>query len=394
MDLNELLKKTKDKKSAKIRVSRPHVRIATEERPYDGEADTKKADDFVQSAPILKLEALEPPIVHIEIQEADSLNNLKKATIEESVNIELSHEPIEPTPDRILMKRKDASNFSSLSGLERELVLYLHDLCVSNRSTQTPPVSNSYLSPIFNRSSDTIKTTLRRIQAKGLIKRLEYLSGKGGFTVYEISEETHQEITTYGKHQKLLHNAQKTFGNNSETIRKQESKNEPIQNEWDEIDISPLFSIHFGKAHIEQLKNGPLSPEMVQDSIKYFAYMLQHSQSKESKIGKPLNYLMSILKRGIPVARPDGYQSPEEKAQAEYLEALKKTRLEKEARENEICELMFMEWLESLSQEEKKTIIPMGMKPGSNTVNLFLKSYYRDNLWPEQRIQSLKQNSD
>ncbi len=390
MDLNELLKKTKDKKSAKIRVSRPHVRIATEERPYDGEADTKKEDDFAQSAPILKMEPSEPQIVHIEIREAEKPDNLKTETAEESINVELSQERLEAPPDTILMKRKDASNFSSLSGLERELVLYLHDLCVSNRSTQTPPVSNSYLSPIFNRSSDTIKTTLRRIQAKGLIKRLEYLSGKGGFTVYEISEETHQEITTYGKHQKLLHNAQKTFGNNSETIRKQELKNEPIQNEWDDIDISPLFSIHFGKAHIEQLKNGPLSPEMIQDSIKYFAYMLQHPHSKEAKIGKPLNYLMSILKRGIPVARPDGYQSPEEKAQAEYLETLKKSRLEKEARENELFELMFLEWLESISQEEKKAILPLGMKIGANTSNMFLKGHYRDNLWPEQKSQSLK----
>jgi hypothetical protein len=129
---------------------------------------------------------------------------------------------------------------------------------------------------------------------------------------------------------------------------------------------------------------------MVQDSIKYFAYMLKHPNSKESKIGKPLNYLMSVLKRGVPVGRPDGYESPEDKAQAEYLETLKKARLEREARENEILDLMFLEWVDALTEEEKKSLIPLGMKHGSNTANLFLKSYYRDKLWPEQKHKSLK----
>jgi hypothetical protein len=44
--------------------------------------------------------------------------------------------------------------------------------------------------------------------------------------------------------------------------------------------------------------------------------------------------------------------------------------------------------MEGLTPDEKKALIPMGMQYGSNTANLFLKSYYRDNLWPEKRKKS------
>lgn len=415
MDLNELLKKTQGKKAAKVKVDRVPLRIATEERPYDN-LDSKPPEKLEKIEKLKKpsvsdvaipkslspekekikeppkAKPLEKPIerkIAPKEPEKEVVSNpeLRALKVKEEVIpvIKVAY-PVEQQPMGPA-KRKDTTTFASLSGLERELVIYLHELCVTNRSQKTTPVSNTFLSTLFNKPMGTIKTSLRRVEAKTIIKRLEFLSGKGGFTIYELPDRIHQEINAYGKDHVLV--TQKQFGNNSVTIREQEqpevSPKDTADNEWRSLDLSPLSFIRLGFDHIAQLKNGTLTPEQVQDSINHFAYRLQHPSPKDPKIEKPLNYFMATLKKGIPFARPDGFLSEEDQEQIRYIESLKKVKQEKEEREKELFDLLFTEWMDKLSTEEKKALIPAAMKTSTHASNLFFRDYYKTHVWPNEK---------
>lgn len=426
MDLNELLKKTEGKKAAKVKVARVPLRIATEERPYDN-LDSKPKSSEESYKKIEKLEKIEKTekTKKPSASAPSPKNRLEKAApVKETAKTELVQKPIEikvepkkevlpiteteevsvaprekVSPEQKIRppvvkesypeifgpaKRKDTTTFASLSGLERELVIYLHELCVTNRSNQTTPISNAFLSTLFNKPMGTIKTSLRRVEAKTIIKRLEFLSGKGGFTIYELPDRIHQEISAYGKDHVLV--TQKQSGNNSVTVREQE---QPLlnlkDNEWRSLDLSPLSFIRLGMDHIAQLKNGTLTPEQVQDSINHFAYRLQNPSPKDPKIEKPLNYFMATLKKGIPFARPDGFLSEEDQEQLRYIESLKKVKQEKEEREKELFDLLFNAWIEKLSTDEKKSMIPAAMKTSTHASNLFFRDYYKTNIWPNEK---------
>ena len=418
MDLNELLKKTEGKKAAKVKVARVPLRIATEERPYDN-LDSKPSKEPIKEIEKLeKIEKTEKTKKHSEPALSPKNRLEKEAPVKEIAKTELVETPIEikVEPKKEVLpiteteevsvvarekirppvvkesyletfgpaKRKDTTTFASLSGLERELVIYLHELCVTNRSNQTTPISNAFLSTLFNKPMGTIKTSLRRVEAKTIIKRLEFLSGKGGFTIYELPDRIHQEISAYGKDHVLV--TQKQSGNNSVTVREQE---QPLlnlkDNEWRSLDLSPLSFIRLGMDHIAQLKNGTLTPEQVQDSINHFAYRLQNPSPKDPKIEKPLNYFMATLKKGIPFARPDGFLSEEDQEQLRYIESLKKVKQEKEEREKELFDLLFNAWIEKLSTDEKKSMIPAAMKTSTHASNLFFRDYYKTNIWPNEK---------
>ena len=58
---------------------------------------------------------------------------------------------------------------------------------------------------------------------------------------------------------------------------------------------------------------------LIQESINAFAFNLKENNKGKGLKTSPLNYLMGILRSGIPYAPPSNYESPESRAMNIYF---------------------------------------------------------------------------
>ena len=73
-------------------------------------------------------------------------------------------------------------SFSSLVGLQKKILLFLYESCKAARSKITNPISLEHLSDSLKSSIGSLKTTIRRLENKQLLTRVEYKNGRGGWS--------------------------------------------------------------------------------------------------------------------------------------------------------------------------------------------------------------------
>jgi predicted type IV restriction endonuclease len=151
--------------------------------------------------------------------------------------------------------------------------------------------------------------------------------------------------------------------------------------------MSPLAEIGFTQTHLMQLaKYSKLSATEVESSIAFFAFDLRRNGKAKALNGSPLNFFMGILRKGVPYAPPENYESAADEARRRTREILERKDRERQAEEQKIFELEFSEWRRGKAPNELMRLVPdWAQKPGQIQDNA-LKSHFETNVWPELQV--------
>jgi hypothetical protein len=320
-------------------------------------------------------------------------------------------------------KPRTNSSFISLVGLQRNIVVFLYELCKSSRDTITNPLSIEHLAISCNTTKISAQKTIQRLENKGVLKRADFKIGRGGWTRYEIPESIYQEILYFENHNKLSLNLGQTqnkpkseprtqirtqaasssgINNINKTTTTSEGEilsnpNMALTDEWVKIDIEPLNSIGFTKTHLNQIASqNKIQPKIVQDSINAFAFDLQENARAKTIKGDPINFFMGIVRNGRPYLPPSNYESPQDKAMRIYLERMREIEQKRVEEEKEAFNLAFNDWFLKLSNEQKRELLPEMLRRGANLETSKMlentaKSHFEKEIWAINKIKIISQ---
>jgi len=255
-----------------------------------------------------------------------------------------------------------------------------------------------------------VKTALRRLREAGIIQLNEYERGPNrGITSYRLTQKAHEILSSKVAIDRLGFNRVQTgsvtgsvtgsngFSSssskdlNTTTTGKAELPNHDslqLSSDWLSIEVSPLADVGFMQAHLIQvIRQGKLTATEVQDSIDFFAFDLKRNGKGKEIKGPPLNFFMGILRKGLPYAPPENYESPANEARRKHREFLEKKEGERQATEQRIFALEFAEWKRGLTVDELARLVPdFARRPGP-IQDSALKSHFESQVWPQRTHQ-------
>ncbi len=448
MDLQGLLKKT-EQRSTKIKNTRTAASVAIADRPYTNDLTPSPSPtnapnsltSIIPSSPektesihILSITEQNQKTGHKSntnrtqtAHKSDTQPDTNRAQIGHKSNIfssgqkETGHKS-DTQPDthsdtnRTQTAHKPDTNlrFSSLVGLQREVAIFIYRACQFVRAQVTDPLTLEHISASLKIRIGSAKTTLRRLEEKEILERVEFKAGRGGWSKYRLPESIFREMLQHETGHKLDTNRTQT-GHKSDTQPdtqpdtslssssssidfenfKTTTTGEPklfedgrvqLSPDWSAIDTSPLIEIGFAQTHLIQLaKYSKLSVVEVQDSIYFFAFDLKRNGKGREIKGPPVNFFMGILRKGLPYAAPENYESPEAEARRHYLESKRRIEEQRQAEERELRDLEFAEWRRGVSQEEINVIVPAVVKHVPRAYESSLEAHFDQNVWPARR---------
>jgi|GEM_PF-1093828 len=335
--------------------------------------------------------------------------------------LEAKWEQTNPVSDSITGSKLEAkweqnnieNNFFSLSGLQRQIVIFIYELCKFACDKETYPLSIHQIAYKCKCTIKTVKNAINRLIKKKILFRNSFKNGRGGWTIYAIPNYIFQEILNFENKSKEMIKWEQSdsklapklaseliaTGSSSSIYIKtttgdsQNSVESKLNQEWQDLDIEPLENIGFTITHLSQLAiQNKLSSKIVQDSIYAFAFDLEQNNRAKSIKGDVINYFMGILRNGKPYAPPSNYESPQDRAMRLYTEKMKEIKQKQSATEKEAISLSFNEWFSKLTDAQKKELLPENMRAGVRLEkNKFLESAARSKfeaeVWPIKKLE-------
>lgn len=308
-------------------------------------------------------------------------------------NREQIRDQIESESENILGNDSENQNIRlellRLTGIQESLFFYAFDLCLSREDGTTGFILTQQMSETLNCSYESAKISLKRLIKKGLIHRLKGKTSRGGFIILKVPKEVKVLVLQLKRNLKSGNKADNRLENKLDNMNSYSSNNintTIIEDAFEKIDISPLEHIGFTKKHLSHLKNST-SSEIIQDSIHHFAFGLKNNK-RVGEYKEPLNVFIGTLRKGTPWVEAN-YISAEEIALQQLLDAKKQQQSRVAKLHEEILNLEFASWRDSLTEEEKNKIAPPGKLQMPQNVALSL--YFKENLWPAIRAKVLRE---
>jgi biotin operon repressor len=84
--------------------------------------------------------------------------------------------------------------FSSLVGLQRKITLFIHEICQTILEQQTNPLSIEFIATRCQSPKSAIRKAIQRLEQKGILIRVAFKNGRGGWTQYQLLNQIYQEI--------------------------------------------------------------------------------------------------------------------------------------------------------------------------------------------------------
>ena len=244
----------------------------------------------------------------------------------------------------------------TLYGIKKKLLFYFVELCNSSGGSITGSINVKTLISITDSTHKTIKKIIQDMTKEGLIKRMKGKTGKGGFSMFLLTESVKQAVIEYKS--KINIRSIEENNNISNNLNNGNDLIDELPNEWKEINTDSLKNIGFTESQLRQLYNKKLNtPQIIQASIDHFSFGLNYNKDKFNKYTDPLNVLMGVLRNGGRWIEKN-YETPQERTLKELLEEKKQRQESKERLITEIINLEFPVWEKNLSEEEKKIIVP------------------------------------
>lgn len=312
--------------------------------------------------------------------------------------------PPAPTTD-VLMARGD----------QRRVLDFFFDLSVTAGDRSTPSLSSAEIGKALQMPQESVRTALKRLLQRGAILRRGFQRGRSGWSSYELSQTAYRELLDFRKSgsnwvqtgfksgSKSGSESGSTASSSSSSIEIEKFKTTTtgeselfddsriqLSPEWSAVDISPLAEISFTQTHLMQLaKYSKLSAAEVESSIAFFAFDLRRNGKAKMLNGSPLNFFMGILRKGIPYAPPENYESPADEARRLTREMLERKARERQIEEQRIRDLEFTEWRRGLAADELMKLLPeFARKPGQ-IQDSALRSHFDEKVWPKREVARL-----
>lgn len=280
----------------------------------------------------------------------------------------------------------------NLRGNPLAIFMFVFELVKEGVDKKTRQMTITDIVKSLQISKDSARTATRFLLKNGFIKRSDFKIGKHGWSQYSMPEFLFNEVNlAVGKGSIAPFKIKPDKGsissssslNNITTTDEKNARNNFSQ-DWEDIDIDPLNKIGFTKSHLAQImKDGKLSPEMVQDSIHMFAFDL-YENKREQNIKSPLNLIMSVLRKGDLYNPPQNYESKGDRILREYHARKKEEERVRKLKEQEIADIEFGEWQETIPEQEKNKIAAP-LPSGSNGFIACLKEFFLKNIWPSKK---------
>lgn len=319
-----------------------------------------------------------------------------KATYKE-INRTSTKNHIEIAPDLTLSREEKETNETAsdkifrLTGHQKNLFFFIYERCISRGMLSTGPLTNETLTSATKIALKMLKLSIQRLVEKCLIIREKGKTGRGGFYNFSLTMTVRNAATEYNKLITMtnLETGNKANDEDPEILHIQKD----LPHEWQIINYEALKDIGFNKEHIIQIyKLNRYESKIIQNSIDYYAYDLQHN-NKSSEIKKtPIAYFMGILKNNGPYTPPSNYESVEDKAMRQYIEKqeiINKKRIEIEEKAKS---LDFQKWLKNTDIAVLQQQMPAGFGKHEKFKNAWLKEYHEKEIWPKTRSEILKDN--
>jgi hypothetical protein len=221
------------------------------------------------------------------------------------------------------------SSFSTLVGLQRNIIILFYKQCKTLRSRETGPINLHFIASIVKTTENSAKVTIQRLEKKGLIQRVHSKNGRGGWACFELTDVMHQEMLQLETDNKLEANRQQTDNKPSTQPSTQPATSLPIvvvpnslslktTNTESPISEQPCFIIPnelSGMVSRRQLTqfvlDGKISESELQMSLDAFAYDLRNKLVSTKHTANPVGLLIGAIKNN------GGYNSQK------FAEALK-----------------------------------------------------------------------
>ena len=286
-----------------------------------------------------------------------------------------------------------------LSGVQKDILHFVLDLCLVKDAEETGPIGTNTLSQFIGKSYGTTKTSISRLVDKGFLKRLPGKTSKGGYINLKLPADVKLILLDARNNKKanispmqLIKTIREQLGNNldnklpiSSSINNINNTTNKLEESWESINFESLREIGFSKTQLKQLYTNSLNePEVIQESINHFAFGLKHNP-KIKKYNDPLNVLMGVLRKGQAWIEQK-YQSPQEIAQRELLQRKKAERERVQKLEEEAYLIAFEEWKDTLSSSDMERIAPTRKRGGDIIpAKVKLSLHFKEHIWPSRK---------
>jgi hypothetical protein len=251
-----------------------------------------------------------------------------------------------------------------LVGLQRKVLLYFFQDCKNRRSQTTQEMALQHIVDYQNITFGSVKTTIRRLEKKGYVKRFKHKKGRGGWSSFEIPDPVYEELLRYEEFYKvdtnrtqIGHKVDTQSDTQSDTTCSYSSSSIINTTTTDpEMVIPPeLQSMGVSKKSFNSYFANMTAQE-IQQSIDAFNYDLKNNLVKSST---PLNMLFGILKKG----RPYLSSHFSEQLNREVAEAIKRSeeaQQKHKALEEANFKVRFYEWRLNNKEEADKLLAASG----------------------------------
>jgi hypothetical protein len=260
---------------------------------------------------------------------------------------------------------------SSLVKTRRIIVLYLAQKARDARGLTTDLVRVEDACKALSIKEFNWKKTVQRLSRQGWFE-VRGFNGAGG-SIYTFTVEAWVALR-----EQLQRQFEDNFRDSSRTTPETTSEtNTPLSScseeentkttttgadfsSWDEIDLSPLIELgmKIGSANVRSIARlNSVTPEEFQDAVHMFAFDLRANGKRRQIEGDVVAFFMGILRRG-PYLPPQNYKSPQMERREAYLEWKRREVEQKHLLENEILEVEFRSWWDSLPAEERAAYEP------------------------------------
>ena len=264
-------------------------------------------------------------------------------------------------------------DISQVIGLQKNLLNFIFNNCVNNGSKESPYYSAGHLAHYLEVSNDSIKSAIRQLRIKGLLEKTNFKDGRGGGTKFLIPDLIYRDLLSESRlkvEQKQVISGLKV----GLEVGQQVGQSLPSSSSFNitttnykadalaKIELTEtLTSIGFNQGHIEQLlRDSSLTPEEIQNSLNAFAFDLGFEDVKR-KVRSPIGLIMKLLKNGQAYISEKGYESEEDRLYRELIERADKKNEEKKNLKAKLFEVKFEEWLENISDDDKRNMAePIG----------------------------------
>ena len=282
-----------------------------------------------------------------------------------------------------------------LSKNQRIILDHLYDLCAQFGERTTPQISNTDLEKDTKINKGSLKNNISILNDNNIIfvKNTKY--GPSGWRIFEIPEITYRYISSQRTTSKLAGVRHKSVTSPSQSPSREVSQDVPSSSSINitttnykadalaenKIQLNDgLTAAGFNQGHIEQLlRDSNLAPEEIQNSLNAFAFDLGFEDVKR-KVRSPIGLIMKLLKNGQAYISEKGYESEEDRLYRELIDRAEKKKEERIMLEAKLINIKFEEWLEDISDGEKRNLA----EPIGEFMGLIhreeLKEYFKKNV--------------